>query len=222
MSVFFIFFSIALFLVLFNTFFSIHQIIVHNNDFSWVTPSYLYKIFISFKTFIFFSVLCRLRFSFSYMLFCLLIFFSHFFPISWHSILYAWVPKSQKKKKWQHNQWCKCNTRNRANITNVNPVSMWFSTDTTAYTWNCWCSMRTSLLTYYRSWRKQMLQFVFVPWQVSSATTQRKMQDMNAHTIRCFTAHLHGEPTHQAKPKRMWIISITKAIHMLCRVKWTR
>jgi hypothetical protein len=29
---------------------------------------------------------------------------------------------------------------------------------------------------------------------------QRKMQDMNAHTVRCFTAPHHGEPTQQVKP----------------------
>ena len=86
----------------------------------------------------------------------------------------------QKAKKWQHNQWCNCNTRNLANIIYVSPVSIPFSTDITAYKRHVWCSIRTSLLTSYRWWRKQILQFVVVPenvscapWQVSSATIQR-------------------------------------------------
>jgi len=102
MSVFFTFFSIAIFLLLFNAFFSIvftkpslFTTTTTTTTSMGLTSSYFSKIFISFKTFIFSNVLCLFLFSFSHTLFFLLIFLSHFFPISWLSLLYIWVLKKK-------------------------------------------------------------------------------------------------------------------------------
>lgn len=120
----------------------LHQnIIIHNNNFTGITSSYFSKTFISFKTFIFstsFFSPSNTRSSFC----------QYFSPTSFqfpdfHFCMFEF----QKAKKWQHNQWCKCNTRNLANITNVSAISISFSTDITANTRHCWCSIRTSLLT---------------------------------------------------------------------------